>query len=646
MSDAPARAVDWDEDVLRAAVAQANVPTLLMVLVQMTGEQKWLDDPYRPSRGRGMSDNDTGGLDRAVQEEIRAAALEAIIAWHEGRPLAIPRPTARQLIRMLSVSMGEPVPMEYADMMTHELGLDAEDVDEPAPSPPPGFTALIIGAGASGVCAAINLARAGIPYTILERHEDIGGVWLENRYPGCGVDTPSHLYSFSFARNDWSRYFAGRDELLRYFQKVATDFGVRPHVRFGTEVLGATWDDERHLWQVEVSDREGRRETLEASLVISAVGAFNKPRMPDIPGLETFGGPVAHTARWPEDLDLTGKRVGVIGNGASGMQLVPAVAGTASSLTLFQRSPQWAVPFEHFQVPVPDPIRWLFDAVPLYRDWYRVRLAWTYNDRIHGALQKDPGWPHPERSINPINDGHRKFLTKHIISELGDRLDLLDDVLPKYPPFGKRMLLDNGWFRTLTRDDVHLVTTKVTEVRPGGVVTSDGAEHELDVLVLATGFDVVRFLAPMRVQGRSETLEHAWDGDDARAYLGMAVPGFPNFFCLYGPNTQFGHGGSLIFMMELQMHYLMDLLRQMFDRGIDTVECRQDVYDAYNEHVDEAHANMVWTHPGMDVYYRNSKGRVVVNNPFKVVDFWRRLRHADLDDFHVWERAEARAEHL
>lgn len=637
MSEQEMTSVTTLADRIRSAVALANIPTLLMVLVQMTGDMGWLEDPYRPTRNRGLGDNPTGGLDHHVQATIRAAAVEAILAWKAGRPLAIPSPSPELLVDMLGVSMGETIPPDYAEMMAHELGLEdgndlAATVASPAP-PPPGFRALIIGAGASGLCAAVRLQELGVPYTVVERNHDVGGVWFENRYPGAGVDTPSHLYSFSFAKNDWTRWFASQAELRGYFERVADDFGVRPHIRFGTEVISAAYDARAEQWMVRVTGDDGE-ETLQASIVISAVGAFNKPRMPDVAGLETFPGPVAHTARWPEDLDLTGKRVAVIGNGASAMQVVPAIADSVSSLVLFQRSPQWAAPFEQFKQPVPPEVRLLFNEVPLYEAWYRLRLAWTFNDRIYEALQKDPEWPHPDRSINEINDGHRRFFTRHIVAELGDRQDLLEKVLPAYPPFGKRMLLDNGWFRTLTREHVELVSESVSAVRGNHVVAADGTEYEADVIILATGFDVVRFLAPMEIIGRSgQRLQDVWDGDNARAYLGTTIPGFPNFFCLYGPNLQFGHGGSLLFMMELQMHYVADLLRQMFEQGLGAVECRQDVHDSYNDEVDAAHDQMVWTHPGMDVYYRNSRGRVVVNNPFRIVDFWHRVRHADLGDY-------------
>lgn len=617
------------------AMTVANIPTLLMVLYQLTGEERWLSEPYRPNRTRGLGDNDTGGLAPDLQAEVRSAAFDAIWAWRQGRAPAIEQPSSELLVRMMSWAMGEAVPDSYAQMIAEGLGLPDPATSEAPLRVPPGFNVVVIGAGVSGLCVAVSLKQAGVPYTIIERNSGVGGTWMENRYPGCGVDTPSHLYSFSFAKNDWSRYFAGRDELHDYLERIATDFDIRPHIRFNTEVVEAAYDAVGQVWEIGLRNGDGSRQTVRANVVISAVGAFNKPKMPNIAGLDTFAGPVVHTARWPTDgLDLKGKRVAVIGNGASAMQLVPAIADEVASVTVFQRSPQWAAPFEKFLTPVPEPVRFLLREVPLYEAWYRLRQAWIFNDRIYEALHKDPGWTDPDRSINRINDGHREFFTRYIVSELGDRQDLLDAVLPKYPPFGKRMLLDNRWFRTLRRDNVDLVTDHVAEIRPGGVLTEGGAEHEVDVIVLATGFDVVRFLAPMEIRGRSgTTLRETWDDEDARAYLGCVIPDFPNLFCLYGPNTQTGHGGSVMFMMEMQTRYIMSVLEQMFDRGISSVECRSEVYERYNEQVDQAHEQMVWTHPGMDTYYRNSRGRVVVNNPFRVVDFWHMTHTAALDDY-------------
>lgn len=623
----------WDPALVEAAIEVANIPTLLMVLVQLTGDLRWMEPPYRPTRAGGMGDNDSGGLAPAVQAEVRSAALHAITAWHDGAPVAIPEPAPELLVDMLSCAMGEQVPPEYGTMTGAQLGLDPPAAPWAVPVPA-GMHVLIIGAGVSGLCAAVTLQRAGVPFTIVERRPTVGGVWWDNRYPGAGVDTPNHLYSYSFAPYDWSQYFALRDELHAYLEHVADRFDLRRHIEFGTEVRSATYHEAEQRWAVQVTRADGSTDTLTSPIVFSAVGIFNPWKLPDIAGLDSFAGPSFHTAEWPSDIDLTGRRVAIIGNGASAMQVAPEIQHAVASLTIFQRSPQWAAPFEHFRTPVPDPLRYLLREVPLYRAWYRVRLGWTFNDRVYPALQRDPDWAHPERSMNAINDAHREFFTRYIRAEVGERTDLLEHVVPTYPPFGKRMLMDNGWYRMLTNDNVELVTTSIDHIEGDRIVTTDGREFEADVLVIATGFDVLRFISTYEVRGRSgRTLRDTWDDDDARAYLGLAVPDFPNFFMLYGPNTQPGHGGSLIFVIEMQLRYIVDLLRQMAEGDLAVVECRRDVHDRYNELVDQAHENMVWTHRGMDTYYRNSRGRVPVNMPYRNVDMFERTLHADLTDF-------------
>ncbi|MEA2490076.1 MAG: 4-hydroxyacetophenone monooxygenase [Acidobacteriota bacterium] len=634
-TSAPTGNLEDDDRVLREALRYANVPTLLMVLVQMTGELAWLDDPYRPKRTRGISDGDSGGLAPELQEEIRDEAFRAISSWRRGRPLGIPEPSDELLLRMMRLSTGEDVPNEYAAMMATELGMVRSDYDLPPLSQAPNdFTVVVIGAGMSGICAGVYLQEAGISYTIFERSAGLGGTWFENGYPGVGVDTPNHLYSFSFAPHDWKHYYAGGSEVREYLEKVADDFHVRENIELRSEVVSASYDAEAQQWTVIIRREDGAVDSVVANAVITAVGAFTRPKTPNIDGLEEFAGPSFHAANWPPGLDLHGLSVGVVGNGATAMQTVPAIVEEAKDVTVFQRSPQWVVPFEKFQLAIPEGVRYLLESVPLYQKWYRLRLGWIHNDRLWPALQKDPNWPHPERAVNGLNDIHRRNLTEYVASELGDREDLLKAVLPDYPPFGKRILLDNGWFRALTRDNVRLVTNPIARIVDRGVVTVDGDVHTLDVLVLATGYDVVRFLSTVDVHGRSGTsLREAWDDDDARAYLGLAIPDFPNLFCIYGPNTQTGHGGSIMFITECQMHYIMHLLRQMLSSDLGAVEVREDVHKVYNDRVDTAHAKMVWTHPGMTTYYRNSRGRVVVNNPFRVVDYWHMTRAADLDDY-------------
>ncbi len=629
---------------LTEALEAANLPTLCCILVHLTGDRRWIEGRFVPTRVRGMDDNDSGGLPDAVKQEIRGAAFGALSDWFAGKDPILPNPSDTLLVEMMSVSLGETVPASYAPMIRNDLHLPPASAALPASAAdydpanlPAGFRALIIGAGISGLCAAIELAAAGIPYTIVERHHQLGGVWFENRYPGAACDVPSYLYSFSFAPFDWSRFFAGSREIHAYLEKVASDNDIPRHIRFGLEVIEARFDEASGEWEADVVGADGKREKLRATILISGVGAFNKPRLPNVPGLELFKGPSVHTACYPEDgIDLAGRNVILIGNGASAMQVAPAIADQVASLTIIQRTPQWAAPFPKFGQSIPAPLRRLLIEVPLYQHWYRLRLSWAFNDKLYEALQQDPAWDGNGRSINVINEAHRQGLEAYITAELGQAQHLLGQVLPDYPPFGKRMLLDNGWFRTLARDNVKLITGSVTRAGADGVVTSDGETHQADVLIWATGFDVVNLLAPMKIVGTGgRELHDDWDGDDARAYLGTVVPGYPNFFCLYGPNTQFGHGGSLITVLERQMHYVMSLVRQMLARGVTQVAVRDDIHNAYNAKVDATHARMVWTYPGVETYYKNSKGRVVVNNPFRILEFWQMTETADLNEYRL-----------
>jgi 4-hydroxyacetophenone monooxygenase len=632
-----------DREQIAEAVAIANIPTLLMVLVQMTGDRRWLEKPYRPKRGRGVGDNDSGGLSEEVQGEIRDAAVEAIVAWKQGRPLALPEPSDAELVEMLSAAMGEPVPEEYGEFTAAQLGQRAMLWDQRIPVPD-GFSVIVIGAGASGLCAAINLKAAGVPFEVFERRETVGGVWQDNRYPGAGVDTPNHLYSFSFAPYDWSQYFVLRDELHDYFEDVADRFEVRRHIRFNTDVIAAVYNSATQCWDVRIRNADGSEETRTANVLISAAGIFNPPAFPDIPGLDSFAGRMWHSAEWPADGSVEGKRVLMIGNGASAMQIGPEIQHQVESLTIFQRAPHWASPFEQFRKPVPDPLRYLFNEVPLYRNWYRMRLGWTYNDRVYDSLQKDPDWKHPERSLNAANDVHRAYFTDYIKSELGDRTDLLDKVVPDYPPFGKRLLMDNGWYRMLRNPKVKLVDTGIERIDGDAIVTRDGERHAGDVLLIATGFNVLQFLSTYDLVGRSgRNLRDVWGEEDASAYLGTVVPDFPNFFTLYGPNLQPGHGGSFIFVAEMQVRYIMQMIDAMARRDLGAVECRPEVHDRYIEKVDAIHENMVWTHPGMSTYYRNSSGRVVVNSPYRNVDFFEMTKEVDLDDYIVEPRGRPEA---
>lgn len=632
-----------DKERLHTAVRGANLPTLTMVLYHLTGDERWLHAPYRPERSRGLSPNDSGGFPPDVADEIMTATVDAVSAWADGTPVAVPAPDPERLREMLSICMGEEVPDEYEQLMREEMGFNPSRSDEPVADEveDSDFSVVVIGAGISGLIAGVRLREAGIPFVILERNEDVGGVWLTNTYPGAGVDTPSYLYSFSFYQRNWSTHFGKRDEMATYLKDMSDYFDLRRDIVFRTEVTSAVYDEYAQRWDVTASGPDGVT-LYSATAVISAVGLFNKPKIPDLPGMSSFKGPVFHTAEWPDDLDLSGKRVAVVGTGASAMQVVPAISDRVAELTVFQRSPQWVGPCDEYFKPVGKDVHWLMENVPYYYVWYRFRLAWMFNDRVHATLQIDPEWEHPERSLNAVNDGHRRYFTRYITEQLEGRPDLIAKCVPEYPPFGKRMLLDNGWYSALKKPHVELVASGVHRLTETGVVGDDGQARDVDVVVLSTGFQTHRYLQPLEVVGRGGTkLREVWGDDDATAYLGITTPGFPNLFFMYGPNTNSGAGGSFVFIGESQIRYIMDLLTKMVRSGIGAVECRKDVHDTWIEKVDEAHSHMVWSHPGMSTYYRNSRGRVVSNIPYRIVDYWAMTHDADLADY-VVERAVTR----
>jgi 4-hydroxyacetophenone monooxygenase len=629
-----------DDAFIAEALEHASVATLVMAIVHLTGDTSLLEGTIRlqpPLPGEV-----DGGLTDDDKRRIRAMGLDALRAYRDRGGTLPPPPSAATIRQMMSFLVGQEVPDEYVPMFLEEMALDDGDARDVAWDAVPAerreaFHVVVIGAGMSGLLAAIRLEQAGIPYVVIEKNEGVGGTWLENSYPGCRVDVANHFYSYSFEPNhDWPEFFSQRAELRDYFERCTDRYQLRRRIRFGTEVIAARWDEGSARWAVRIRTRDGHEETLTANALVSAVGQLNRPRLPDIPGRESFAGPAFHSAEWRHQHSLAGKRIAVIGTGASAFQLAPEVAKEASRLVVFQRSPPWMVPNPRYHARVSEAKKWLLRHVPYYGRWYRFLLFWPGSDGLMPSLVVDPEWPHPERSVNAMNDAMREYFIQYMAQQIGDDPALLAKVVPTYPPFGKRMLQDNGtWLATLKRDNVDLVTDPIAAITPQGVRTVEGTEYPVDVIVFATGFHANRFLWPMEIAGRDGlTLHERW-GEEPRAYLGITVPGFPNLFCLYGPGTNLAHAGSIIFHSECQVRYVMGCLVALLAGGFAAMDCRQDVHDAYAARFDARHTTLVWSHPGMNNWYKNANGRVLTTSPWRLVDYWGWTKSPALEDYEI-----------
>ncbi len=473
---------------------------------------------------------------------------------------------------------------------------------------------MVIGAGFGGLGAGVALQRAGIDrFAILEASDAVGGTWRDNTYPGCACDIPSHLYSFSFAQNpDWSRSYPAQPEIEAYLERTTDAFGLRRHIRFGAEVTELHWDDGAGEWRIVL----GGGEELRAAAVISATGGLSRPSIPDIPGLGSFAGTTFHSARWRHDHDLAGERVGVIGTGASAIQLVPQVAQVAARTTVFQRSAPWVLPRD--DRPTPPWRRRLYARAP----WLQRLHRWRVYARQELLALAFVGPPRLQRRIAAgIEQAGRAEMAEHI-----DDPALRARLVPAHQPGCKRLLIANDWYPTLARDDVDLVSEPIVEVVPTGMRTSDGTLHELNTIVLATGFTATEFLAPMRVHGRGgvELTRHWHDG--ASTHLGVVVSGFPNLFLLVGPGTALGHN-SIVFMIEAQLRWAMAALHESRRRGV-PLELRPDVERASYAEQQRRVARTVWS-SGCASWYRSADGRIDTVWPGTTIEYWWRTRRFD-----------------
>ena len=618
-----------DDNAIAAALQDVAVPALLCSLVHMTGDPSWVRE--RALRQVPSSLDYQCGLTADEQADIRRRAVPVIAAYRDGgcEPVEL---SDELLHEMMSFLACKPVVGRLAAMMFEDMqftGADSRAItwgDEIPADVKAASPVVVIGCGESGILAGIRLSQAGLPFTILDKNDGPGGTWWENRYPGARVDVGSHQYCYSFEPADhWSQYYCEQPELRAYFDGVVEKYGLRRHCRFGMTVTSVAWDEAVAQWHVTVQRPDGATETIDAPFVISAVGSLNLPHVPEIPGMETFTGPSFHSARWPDDLDITGTRFALIGAGASGFQIAPTIADEVAQLTIYQRTAQWISYNPVYRSKVPAGDHWALRHLPFYARWFRFMM--TYPGIAFGAEphRRDPNYDDSDGiAISETNAARRVLQEAWVREQLDGRTDLIDKSIPDYPAGGKRPLQDDGfWLQSLRKPNVELVRTAIDRIVADGVVTVDGLHRPADVICYATGFRHNEFLAPMTVIGRNGiTLRDQW-GDEPTAYLGVTMPNFPNLFCLYGAGTNLAHSASLFFHSEYQTSHALEVIRRVLTSGAREAEVRREVHDDYAEWHQSEISQLVWAHPSIKhSHYKNPQGKVYTLSPWPIDQYW------------------------
>ncbi|EHY88562.1 flavin-containing monooxygenase [Saccharomonospora azurea] len=484
---------------------------------------------------------------------------------------------------------------------------------------------VVVGTGFSGLGMAIQLRRDGRDdFVVLEKADEVGGTWRDNTYPGCACDIQSHMYSFSFEQNpNWSRSFSPQPEIFGYLRRVATKYGIYPHIRFNQEMTGARWDTDTQRWHVTTASGD----EYVCRYLVCGVGALHLPQIPELTGAERFRGPAFHSAQWNHDVDLRGKRVAVVGTGASAIQFVPKLAEQVQRLHLFQRTPPWVMPKPDH--PMPDWVKRLFARVPLAQRAYRDFLYWTLELRAVG-FNGDPR----------IMRVAQKVAERHIERHISDP-QLRAKVTPDYVMGCKRVLISNDYYPALARDNVDVVTDGIAEITETSVVDKAGVEHEVDAIIYGTGFHVTDAFDHLDIVGPDGTnLGRQWAQHGMQTHLGITASGYPNLFFLLGPNTGLGHN-SVVFMIEQQIRYIAEAIHLVETHGADAIEVRADTQAQFNADIQRKLANGIWTRGGCTSWYLDSQGVNRTVWPGFTWRYWMRTRRLDPADFRLWRGTKA-----
>jgi len=622
--------VNISKQTLERALDSASFPVIAALLVHFTGDISILDKLPKPNQV--VLGETQGFLTHKDKQIIKKIALKEIGRFFSNSASDdIYIPSNEELNEMMNFIVGEEVSSDYVPMMLGDLNITTHTSKPNFLATKSNLEVLIIGAGMSGILAAIKLAEIGIKYKIYEKNNDLGGTWYENQYPGSRVDIANHFYSYSFEENhQWSEHFSRQPELLDYFKKCFHKYDIQKNTYFETQVTDMKFDELNQEWSVN-SICHGEKKTESISIVISCVGQLNQPKVPEINGLKKFQGNMFHSSQWPNFDVISGKKVAVVGTGASAFQIVPSIAKSCKELTIFQRSPPWMFPNPQYHEEVDDGKKWLLKNLPFYSRWYRFLLFYPGSDQLLDSLFIDPAWKVRSDSINQKNDAMRELFTAAMLGQISDQ-SLVDKVIPDYPPFGKRMLQDNGaWLQALHLPNVTLLSEGVECISSKGVVSS-GKELEFDTIIFATGFRAQDFFSPINIDGGSGSYDKIY-GDSPRSYLGITFSSMPNFFAMYGPGTNLAHAGSIIFNSECQINYICSAIKYMLSNNFKVIRVKPEIEKQYQDRFDKRHEKMVWQHSKVSSWYQNSKGKVVTTSPWRLVEYWNWTNKFNQDDY-------------
>jgi 4-hydroxyacetophenone monooxygenase len=577
---------------------------------------------------------------------VQSKAAEFLKSYRDRGADDISVGPATRLPRSLSLTAGSDIPGSEIDMWLEQLALDpwarghTWREQQPSPEQLQQFSVAVIGAGMGGLNAAVQLKHAGMRFIVLEKNSGVGGTWYENRYPGARVDSPSRTYTHIYGVDyELPGAFSEQAANEKYFNWVADHFDVRKHIEFDTEVTSLTWNEGDAVWEIRTKGPVGDR-LRRANAVISAVGFLSRPNVPDIEGLDVFAGATFHTARWPEDTDLAGKKVAVVGTGCTGYQLVPELAKSTGHTYVFQRTPSWCFAVPGYLAAFPPQVGWLDRNLPFHTNFMRFRSSWPFGpEGMMRAFEIDPTFddPHTRSEWNyRLREGRLEFLRK----KFADRPELVDKMLPTAPPMSSRPVLideNDSIYDALLRPDVTLVTDPIRRVTTTAIEADDHT-YPVDAIVLATGFKANDFLWPMEVRGRAgRRVEELWERDGARAYLGTMLPGFPNFFMLYGPNANTTGGLGIVDVEEIVTRFILGCLAPLITNENRSVEVTLEAYRRYNDALDSAEATKIYTDPRAQNYFKNEHGRSAGNLPFDIRKMWQWLRNpADTRAASAW----------